>query len=271
LHGTTVTSGTIAENYHSYSLEIQGILSGMARIAFPDIAARYRSTYQKVSPALNITPHALFTGHVVVHNMVVHQHRDKSDGNMCAIFHHDNCEGGALVLPQLHAAHGYVFHTRIYLILFDILRYASGHVAVFHSQAVYHGVSTWGPRGDVDDDGIPPGRTAHVFTTHKATIENSAKLPDRYAAQTANGMLPCGRFVVEEGELNWSHDSPAMVPELSSRAIRSSSIPFAQLKGTQKTKEANEYPEEQEGHTTYDDRHITYEFESDGDDMDTTE
>jgi hypothetical protein len=25
---------------------------------------------------------------------------------MCAIFHHDNCEGGALVLPQLHAAHG---------------------------------------------------------------------------------------------------------------------------------------------------------------------
>lgn len=106
MHGTSVTSGTIAENYHSYALEIQSFLSGMARVGFPDLAAKYRKAYRKVVPDPNISPHALFTGHVIVHNMVVHQHRDKSDGQMCAIFHHDNCEGGALVLPQLHAAHG---------------------------------------------------------------------------------------------------------------------------------------------------------------------
>jgi hypothetical protein len=76
----------------------------------------------------------------------------------------------------------------------------------------------------VDNDGIPPGRTAHVFTTHKVTMENSKKLPDRYAAQTANGMLPGGRFVVEEGDLNWRNIGLATVPKLSSRAIQSSSL-----------------------------------------------
>jgi len=108
LLGTSATSNSVVETYDSYALEIQGILCGMARAVAPELASKYREVYRKTVPQKTISPHGLFTGHVVTWNMVVHQHRDKGDANLCAILCHGKFDGGALFFPQFgeYAAHG---------------------------------------------------------------------------------------------------------------------------------------------------------------------
>jgi hypothetical protein len=81
-------------------------------------------------------------------------------------------------------------------------------VCVFHSQALYHGVTSWGPLPNVDQDGIPPGRTAHVFTTHASVFEWAEGLPDAFAGQTANGMMPSGMFSIPGDDPVWKYTGP---------------------------------------------------------------
>lgn len=106
--GSSATSNSVVETYDEYALEIQGILCGMARAVAPELASKYREVYRKTVPQKSISPHGLFTGHVVTWNMVVHQHRDKGDAKLCAILCHGMFDGGALFFPQFgqYAAHG---------------------------------------------------------------------------------------------------------------------------------------------------------------------
>jgi hypothetical protein len=92
-------------------------------------------------------------------------------------------------------------------------------------------------------------------------------------------MLPMGRFCIDEDkdEEVWNRDGPAIVPQLSSRAIQSSSSPFTKPKGAPKVKSSNEYKEEEEEEEEeeegmYDDTGDLYEFVSDEEvAMDTSE
>jgi hypothetical protein len=69
-------------------------------------------------------------------------------------------------------------------------------------------VTSWGPLPNVDEDGIPPGRTAHVFTTHDSVLEWAEGLPDAFAGQTANGMMPAGMFSIPEDDAVWNYIGP---------------------------------------------------------------
>lgn len=69
-------------------------------------------------------------------------------------------------------------------------------------------MTSWGPLPNVDQDGIPPGRTAHVFTTHNSVFEWAEGLPDAFAGQTANGMMPSGMFSIPEDDDVWKYTGP---------------------------------------------------------------
>ena len=69
-------------------------------------------------------------------------------------------------------------------------------------------MTSWNPLQNVDDDGIPPGRTAHVFTTHETVFEYADDLPDAFAGQTANGMMPSGLFSILEDDPLWDYKGP---------------------------------------------------------------
>lgn len=90
-------------------------------------------------------------------------------------------------------------------------------------------------------------------------------------------MLPMGRFCLDEGENEdmWKSDGPRIVPQLSSRAIQSSSSPFLIPKGAPKIKYANEYKEEEEEEEEdmYDASGDLYEFVEEEEEvaMDTSE
>jgi hypothetical protein len=69
-------------------------------------------------------------------------------------------------------------------------------------------VTSWGPVKNVNEDGIPPGRTAHVFTSHESVFNWAEGLPDDFAAQTANGMMPSGNFLIPKDEDFWKYTGP---------------------------------------------------------------
>jgi hypothetical protein len=105
VHGVSVDNHNASNALLHVGMEIQAPLGVMARAVFPRQAAIYRETFIKVYPYNPVPEEGIFTGQVVVHNMVVHQHRDNNDGEMCAFFNVDSVNGGHLYFPQLEAAH----------------------------------------------------------------------------------------------------------------------------------------------------------------------
>jgi hypothetical protein len=44
-------------------------------------------------------------------------------------------------------------------------------VVIFKSSQLFHGITTWKPKGGIDVNGILPGRRAHVLYTKSAAFE----------------------------------------------------------------------------------------------------
>jgi hypothetical protein len=99
------------------------------------------------------------TGHVLVYNQPVHQHMDGGDSGYCVTFCTGSFDGGYVVFPDL----GLVF------------LYRPGDVLMFRSKALYHGVTTWVPKGDINPLGVFPGRTAHVLYTKDSAMKWALK------------------------------------------------------------------------------------------------
>ncbi|KAG8751370.1 hypothetical protein FRC14_007958 [Serendipita sp. 396] len=159
--------------YELIENHVQSELYEKTFAAFPEKARDYRHAHRVSSLETGLARH-LFTGHVIVHNHVVHQHRDANDGDLCVTIPHGKYTGGHLYLPSLGVAH----------------MYPPGSIAIFCSKTLYHGVTTWKPVGDVDEYGIPPGRTSHVFTTHQAVIDWCKDKEEGYCRRTGGGYLP---------------------------------------------------------------------------------
>lgn len=60
-------------------------------------------------------------------------------------------------------------------------------MAIFRSGSLYHGVTTWLPKGDVKENGITPGRVAHVFTTHKEAMRQTEDKEPGWRFWTSGG------------------------------------------------------------------------------------
>jgi hypothetical protein len=114
------------------------------------------------------------TGHAVVWKSVVHQHQDGGDSGLCVIFCTGSFTGGYLVFPDLDL----------------VFRYRPGDVILFRSKALYHGVTTWVPTGDINEFGVTPGRVAHVLYTKASAIEQAKDQLPGWARTTNMGREP---------------------------------------------------------------------------------
>jgi hypothetical protein len=111
------------------------------------------------------------TGHVIVQNQPIHQHMDGGDSGFCTTFCTGSFEGGYAVFPDF----GLVFH------------YRPGDVLMFRSKALYHGVTTWVPKGDINRLGVMPGRTAHVLYTKASSVDFTKGMGSGWAHLTNVG------------------------------------------------------------------------------------
>ncbi|PVF91921.1 hypothetical protein CPB86DRAFT_845750 [Serendipita vermifera] len=148
--GNTGWMGTV--NLYVQELLLPKVIATFPRQYYED----YRRTYRRAT--LNQIEDAspgIHTGHVIVQKQPIHQHRDSGDSGFCVTFCTGSFDGGYLVLADL----GLVF------------LYRPGDILMFRSCALYHGVTTWLPRGDISPLGITPGRTAHVLYTKDCTVE----------------------------------------------------------------------------------------------------
>lgn len=153
---------------------IQELLLPRVIATFPDDYIRkYRKTF--LVAALNqeeAKAPGFHTGHAIVHKLPVHVHMDEGDSGFCITFCTGEFTGGYLVFPDL-------------LLVF---RYRPGDIIIFRSRALYHGVTTWLPNGDINKHGISPGRTAHVLYTKKSTNDFTKGRPPLWASMTAVGL-----------------------------------------------------------------------------------
>jgi hypothetical protein len=158
------------------NLYAQEILLPRVLATFPtDYEHKYRQAFRVA--ALNQeeeTRPAFHTGHVIVHNQPVHQHMDAGDSGFCVTFCTGSFEGGYVAFPDL----GLVF------------LYRPGDVLMFRSKALYHGVMTWIPKGDINPLGVMPGRTAHVLYTKESALNYTKKKRSGYAWRTNLGKEP---------------------------------------------------------------------------------
>lgn len=122
-----------------------------------------------------------------------------------------------------------------------------GDVTVMHSSALYHGITTWSAKNELDEDGISPGRTSFVFTSHASVIEDCKCRMPQAAGQTAGGQVArynLARYRHSEDRIwaelkgetklpNWQERSRNVdtlaFPE-SSTAIKESADPFGETK-----------------------------------------
>lgn len=215
------------ESANVYEKNIEFIHEYLAHMAWtfdPKETREHRDCYVK---NVNELPnrHRFHTGHVIVYKKQVYQHQDKNDTNFCLTFAHGEYTGGHMCMPELgHEVHLYV-SPRFVFDRPDVLRYRPGHVAVFRSGTIYHGVTTWRPEGDVSEIGITPGRVAHVFTTHQSTMEGTKEKEPGWKAFTAGGLQPkdeTSKWTSEELALDVWDRLPAAKNWLESCQIRMS-------------------------------------------------
>lgn len=157
LTGSAYKTGSAMHFMQRANLYVQELLLPKVLASFPeDYEKHYRSIFRIA--ALNEDEErrpGFHTGHVIVHNQPVHQHMDGDDSGFCATFCTGSFDGGYVVFADL----GLVF------------RYRPGDVLLFRSRSLYHGVTTWTPRGDINPLGVMPGRTSHVLYTKKPVME----------------------------------------------------------------------------------------------------
>ena len=75
-------------------------------------------------------------------------------------------------------------------ILIRPARYAPGHVVVFRSSALYHGVQFWTPRPMKSTTSLTPGRISWVFFTHVEMVEHFKDKGARWNLETGMGHHP---------------------------------------------------------------------------------
>jgi hypothetical protein len=157
-------------NQYAQELLLPAVLA-----TIPQEYAAYRRTFLAASLDENEERRPGFhTGHVVVWKSVVHQHQDGGDSGICVIFCTGSFIGGYLVFPDLDL----------------VFRYRPGDVIIFRSKALYHGVTTWVPTGDINQFGITPGRVAHVLYTKISAVEQAKDRLPGWARTTNMGREP---------------------------------------------------------------------------------
>jgi hypothetical protein len=155
---------------------VQELLLPRVLATFPDeYDEKYRRTY--LAAALDEAEErrpGFHTGHAIVWKNVVHQHMDGGDSGFCITFCTGSFQGGYLVFPDLNL----------------VFCYRPGDVVIFRSKALYHGVTTWVPKGDISERGVTPGRVSHVLYTKRNAVDKAADRFPGWARQTNLGREP---------------------------------------------------------------------------------
>jgi hypothetical protein len=174
--GASYKSCGSLRNMSTVNLYVQELLLPSV---FASMATSYEEIYRPTYLAATMNEEeerkpGFHTGHVIVYKQVVHQHQDGGDSGYCVTFNTGSYTGGYLVFADL----GLVF------------RYQPGDTVIFRSRALYHGVTSWIPDGDVDRWGVTPGRVAHVlYTKLNATQFTKGKGPG-WVRKTNVGTMP---------------------------------------------------------------------------------
>src|SRR4051794_18605764 len=70
----------------------------------------------------------------------------------------------------------------------SLCRYQPGTVIIFKSSKLFHGVTSWRPKGGINMDGILPGRRAHVLYTGLDAYEKLKTMTPGHLRRTNGGM-----------------------------------------------------------------------------------
>ena len=70
------------------------------------------------------------------------------------------------------------------------ISYSPGTIIIFRSGDLYHGVSPWRPIGGVKENGVTPGRVAHVFFSPSASLALLEDKPRDWLRGRFMGILP---------------------------------------------------------------------------------
>jgi hypothetical protein len=193
LYSNSVTNTTSSERFiHEVNLYVQELLLPRVLATFPyEYEHTYRPIYRTAALDEEEERRAGFhTGHVIVHNQPVHQHMDGGDSGFCITFCTGSFDGGYVVFPDLNL----------------VFLYRPGDILIFRSRALYHGVTTWTPRGNIDDLGVIPGRTAHVLYTKSATVNFAKHRGSGWAHMTGVGKEPLRARAQNAEEFKTEHD-----------------------------------------------------------------
>lgn len=169
--------------------EINMYLHRMIAMAFPELYPQLLSAYAAGHRWTEEEP-GIMLGKVSLWKLQVGVHRDCKDF-LCAIFNAGEYDGGAAVFPDIGLRFKFVIY-KLRSIRTDVwfqYRYSPGHVIIFRSDALYHGVERWTPK--VMKLGAPftPGRVAWVYLSHREAVEKLSELPAGWSAACANGTL----------------------------------------------------------------------------------
>jgi hypothetical protein len=138
------------------NLYMQEILLPRVVAAFPDEYESHNRTIYRIS-ALNEDEErrpGCLNAHTIMHKLPVQQHLNSDDADFCVLVCTGSFEGGYVVFPDLNL----------------VFLHRPGDILIFRSKILYHGVTTWVPKGDVDKFGVTPGRTSHMLHTKSSII-----------------------------------------------------------------------------------------------------